>query len=369
MNLQIAIIISVFGLCVTMPLFVRYFAYTNLPLYAKILGFFLSLIIAILPVFASRDWTNTYGKYFAAVEYTLYFIYIFAVILFALTIMRDIAWIFLNLIKLAPSPFNPAIFNKVNWMTMLIALGCTGWSLYAGTKVPEIKRLTLTSPKIQQEKTVVVLSDLHISRTVSPSKIKAIVDKTNALKPDIILLAGDIIDDDVGIIKNTTRQLKNLKAKDGVYFVSGNHEFYIGYQTAMRTLEDIGLLSIENKKIAITPNFYVAGVSDIPTTKRFGGFNKAKEALSGIPENAYTIFVSHSPTPMDLPYDLQISGHTHGGQIFPFHFFSWLGNHHLLAGLYPKERIYVSRGAGQWGPQMRFLAPSEISVIHLMGEQ
>ena len=369
MNLQIALIISTFGLCVTIPIFARYFAYANLPLWGKIVGFSLCLIIAILPVFASRDWTETYGKYFALMEYTLYFIYIFAVILFALTLMRDLVWIFLNWFKFIPSPFNPSVFTKANIITAIVALLCTGWSLYEGIKIPSEKHITLTNPKIQNEKTVVVLSDLHISRTVAPSKIKAIVDKTNALKPDLILLAGDIVDDNVNIIKDTTALLSNLKANDGVYFVSGNHEFYIGYQEAMKTLEHLTLTSVENKKIAITPNFYVAGVSDIPTTMHFGEHSKAKEVLSDIPEKAYTIFISHSPTPLDLPYDLQVSGHTHGGQIFPFHIFSWLGNHRLLAGYYPNERVYVSRGSGQWGPQMRFLAPAEITVLHLKGNK
>ncbi|MBQ3695683.1 MAG: metallophosphoesterase [Alphaproteobacteria bacterium] len=365
MNLQIAIIISVFGLCVTMPIFARYFAYANLSLFAKMLGFILCLIVAILPMFASRNWAPIYGKHFAAMEYVLYFIYIFAIILFALTFIRDIMWILLSFIKGMPSPFNVSIFNKVNLTTVILAFLCTGWSLYEGTKTPDIKHFTITDPKITQERTIVVLSDLHISRTVSPTKIKAIVDKANTQQPDIILLAGDIVDDDVNIIQNTTHLLSNLEAKEGVYFVSGNHEFYIGYQNAMRTLAGIGLTSIENRKLALKPNFYLAGVSDIPTTKRFGRTDKVNEVLSGIPDSAYTLLVSHSPTPMDLPYDLQVSGHTHGGQIFPFHIFSWFGNHRLLAGFYPKERIYISRGAGQWGPQMRFLAPSEITVLHL----
>ena len=365
MNLQIAVVISVFGLCVTMPIFARYFAYANIPTLWKMVGFLVCLMVAILPVFASRDWTSTYGKYFAPVEYTLYFIYIFAVILFALTFMRDVLWICLSFIKGIPSPFNPNIFTKVNILTAFITLLCTVWSLYEGIKVPAVKEITLSSTKITKERTIVVLSDLHISRTVSPKKIQAIVDKTNTLKPDLILLAGDIVDDDVDKIKDTTALLSALHAKDGVYFVSGNHEFYIGYQPAMQTLTSIGLTSVENKRIELEPNFYVSGVSDIPTTRRFGGLSKAKEVLSGIPDEAYTLFISHSPTPLDLPFDLQVSGHTHGGQIFPFHLFSWLGNHRLLAGLYPKERIYVSRGSGQWGPQMRFLAPAEITVLHL----
>ncbi len=365
MHLQIAFIISVFGLCVTMPIFVRYFAYTNLPIWGKILGFILCLLTATLPIFSSRHWADSYGKYFALIEYISYFIYIFAVILFALTFIRDIAWIFLNLFKFVPSPFNPTVFNKINLITVFIALACSGWSLYEGTKTPVLKHLTLTSPKIQQERTIVVLSDLHISRTTNPKKIKAIVDKTNAVRPDIILLAGDIVDDDLKIIQDTTSLLSNLKAKEGVYFVSGNHEFYIGYHEAMDMLSALGLTSIENKKIQLSNDITLVGLSDTRTAERFHLPNKTSEVLTNAGSNAYILLVSHSPTPMDLSYDLQVSGHTHGGQIFPFHFFSWLGNHKLLAGFYPQERIYVSRGSGQWGPQMRFLAPSEITVLHL----
>ena len=369
MNLQIAIIISMFGLCVTMPIFVRYFAYTNLPYWGKMLGLILCLIVAILPIFASRHWSDSYGKYFIFVETTLYFIYIFAVILFALTFLRDIIWIFLHFLKIVPSPFNSAFFTKANIITAFLVFACTIWSLYEGMRVPSEKHLTISNPKIQQEKSVVVLSDLHISRTLNPAKIKAIVDKTNALKPDLILLAGDTVDDDVDKIKNTLNLLSHLKAKEGVYFVSGNHEFYVGYQSAMRAMEDIGLTSIENKKTLISPNFYLAGISDIPTTKRFKSLSKEKEIMSDIPQSAYVLFVSHSPILLDLPFDLQVSGHTHGGQIFPFHFFSWLGNNKLLAGLYPDKHLYISRGSGQWGPQMRFLAPAEITVLHLKSEK
>ena len=365
MHLQIAIIVSFFGLCVTMPLFARYFAYSHMPTYWKILGFVLCLLVVVLPIFVSRNWADTYGKYFAVIEYTLYFIYTFAIILFSFTLIRDVFWVVGHLVKLLPNPLNPSLFDRVNLVTVLGTILCTFWALYQGIKIPEERHLTLSSPKITQEKTIVVLSDLHISRTVAPSKIKAIVDKTNAIKPDLIVLAGDIIDDDPKAIHKTTQLLAKLQAPQGIYFVSGNHEFYIGYQAAMEALAVLGFTPIDNQHVQLDSDFYVVGTPDIRTTERFHTPSKLAENFENIPNSAYTLFVSHSPTPLNLPFDLQVSGHTHGGQIFPFHFFSWIGNHRLLAGLYPKERIYISRGAGQWGPQMRFLAPSEISVIHL----
>ena len=365
MNFQIAFIISVMGLFITMPLFARYFAFTNLPLWAKIAGFLFCILTAVLPIFASRDWTKTYGAYFAYVEYTLYFIYIFAVILFSLTLFRDVIWFVLSMFKAVLHPFHTHTVSVINFVTVVIAFICAIWSLYEGIRVPAYRHITLTSPKITTQKTIAVLSDLHISRTVNPQKIQDIVERTNAINPDIILLPGDIVDDDVNIIKPTTRLLSDLRAKEGIFFVSGNHEFYIGYQSAMQAIKNLGFTSVENKQVQLAPNFYVVGISDIPTTRRLTGKTLDVPLFKGIPETAYTLFMSHTPTPLNDPFDLQVAGHTHGGQIFPFHIFSWAGNHHLLAGFYPKDRIYVSRGSGQWGPQMRFLAPSEITVIHL----
>ncbi|MBQ4471909.1 MAG: metallophosphoesterase [Alphaproteobacteria bacterium] len=369
MHLQIAIVVSLLGLCITMPVFVRYFACSGFPFWIKLLGFLICVVIAVSPVIISRNFADAYGRHFAWIESVVYFIYVFAVIVFSLTFLRDIIWVILSWFKWAPSPFKPAIFNPINWATLVIAFLCALWSLYEGTKVPAYRHITLTDTKIQTSRTIVVLSDLHISRTINPDKIKGIVAQTNALQPDLILLAGDIVDDHPDTIRNITAILSDLNAKQGVYFVSGNHEFYIGYRTAMDMLSDLGLKSIENRKVQISPDLVLAGVADIRTTTRLGLPDKTREVLSDAPKSSYTILISHSPTPLNLPFDLQVSGHTHGGQIFPFHILSWLGNHHLSSGFYPKERIYVSRGAGQWGPQMRFLAPSEITVIHLQSQK
>ena len=365
MHFQIATIVSMVSLLMTILLFVRYFAYTSWSGWTKIICFLLCAFVAFLPMFVPREWSKVYGQRFGLAEAVCYFVFIFVFILFALTLMRDVVWLVLHWFHLTSSPWMVVGFAKANLGTIVVALICSAWSLYEGMRVPDVKYTTLTSPKITQEKTIAVLSDLHIGRTVSSAKIQGIVQKTNALQPDVILLAGDIVDDDVPVIQDKLAILSNLRAKQGVYFVSGNHEFYIGYHSAMQAMENLDLISLENKMVCIEPDFCLAGVADIRTAIRFGATTKAKEILESVPSNQYTLLVTHSPFRLDLPFDLQVSGHTHGGQIFPFHIFSWLGNDHLLAGYYPKERIYVSRGSGQWGPQMRFLAPSEISLLRL----
>ena len=135
------------------------------------------------------------------------------------------------------------------------------YALYAGTKIPDFKEITLSSPQINRKRTIVVLSDLHIHRVINPEKIKGIVAKTNAQNPDIILLAGDVIDDNVKSVSSTISLLKGLKAKEGIYFVTGNHEFYDGYKPTVETLKKLGFTFLENGGVSLE-DIYIAGIPD-----------------------------------------------------------------------------------------------------------
>ncbi|MBR3912649.1 MAG: metallophosphoesterase [Alphaproteobacteria bacterium] len=371
MNFTIAVTISLLGCCVTIPLFFRYGYDLNIPTFAKWGLLLLSITIATLPVFAMPEYADIFGKYFHIIQHIFYFIYIFAVILFTLTLLRDFIWMILSLIsEKITSPLNMRIVHPINLITIIIAFFCTISADYEGKKIPQIKTTTIFSDKITENKKIVILSDLHLSRTISPEKIKEIVKKTNEQKPDAILLVGDIIDDDVHHVKPLLNILKNLSAPDGVFFTSGNHEFYVGYSDSINLIKTEGLKALENESVAINNSFYIGGIPDIPSSHRFNHSVNIKKTFKNAPDSAFKLLMSHTPVlyAKDEPFDLVVSGHTHGGQIFPFHIFSWLYNHHYLAGLYridDKKQIYVSRGTGQWGPQMRFLAPAEISVIHI----
>ncbi len=368
MNFAIATTVSLMGCCVTLPLFFRYGYALNVSFFVKGLLFLVSLLVAALPVFAMPEMAGNFGKYTRVVQYVLYFIYVTAVILLVLTLFRDALWTIGALFfKSIPSPFQLHWLNVLNIITIGVALLCAGSALYQGMKVPRVKEQVIESYKIQQDKTVVVLSDIHLSRSVFPDKIKGLVERVNALNPDIIVLPGDTVDDDKVYTQPLLQILSRLKAKEGVYYTSGNHEFYVGYRQSMKQLESAGFINLDNAKVQFD-SVCLAGVPDIPSAARYG----VSVDWSAVCQNAdqYRILLSHQPI---LPNetnsaDLIISGHTHGGQIFPFHIFSWYYNSKLLAGLYePKigKNVYVSRGSGQWGPQMRFLAPSEITVLKL----
>ncbi len=368
MNFAIATTVSLMGCCVTLPLFFRYGYALNVNFFVKVLLFFFSLIVAALPVFAMPEMAGNFGKYTRVVQYVLYFIYVTAVILLVLTLFRDALWTIGALfVKAIPSPFNVHWLNVLNLITIGVAFLCAVSALYEGMKVPRVKEQVIESYKIEQDKTVVVLSDIHLSRSILPDKIKGLVERVNALNPDIIVLPGDTVDDDKVYTQPLLQLLSRLKAKEGVYFTSGNHEFYVGYQQSMKQLESIGFINLDNVKLSFG-SICLAGIPDIPSAARF----KVPVNWSTVCQNEdqYRILLSHKPIfPNETnSADLIISGHTHGGQIFPFHIFSWYYNSRLLAGLYRLKigkNVYVSRGSGQWGPQMRFLAPSEITVLKL----
>ena len=362
-----AVTTSFLGCLATLFLYFRYILFASIGLPYKIICLVLFLLIGCIPLFVEYSFEDILGKFYPFYRYTLYFIYIGAVILLTLTVIRDALWFICSKFDLCPA-ISWHMPLKANLYTVMIALLFTVWALYEGTKTPKINTVTLSSPKISQDMTVAVLSDLHIHRVICPQKIKNIIAKTNAQNPDIILLDGDIIDDNPQKVAAITALLKDLKAKYGIYFVTGNHEFYAGYQATVNALQNLGFTLLENNS-AVINNIYLAGIPDTFTGEAYGKNADIKQAFNKAQNHQYKILMSHTPTDFkdSNVFDLEISSHTHGGQIFPFHIFTKLHNKYL-SGLYKMDNnayIYVTNGAGQWGPQMRFLAPSEITIIKL----
>lgn len=359
---------SILGSLVTILLFVRYILFLNFSQPAKIALFLLFVLLGCIPLLIDYKLEKYLGAFYSYYRYGLYFIFIGCIILFSLTLFRDALW-FLG----AKSGVLPACSYhcciRVNLATVALSLVMTVWALYAGIKVPGIKEISISSDKIQSSQKLAVLSDLHIHRAISADKIRRIVERTNSQNPDIILLAGDIIDDEVERVREITALLKNLKAPEGIYFVTGNHEFYAGYAQTVSELKNLGFTFLENDGISVTPDIFLAGIPDLFSGRNYGKITDTTQAFSNALPSQFRLLMSHTPADFaaENNFDLEISGHTHGGQIFPFHIFALLHNKYL-AGLYQMENnaaIYVSRGAGQWGPQMRFLAPAEITIIEL----
>ena len=261
----------------------------------------------------------------------------------------------------------------------LAAVGATGASLREGLAEVHVKEIEVPMkrlPKALEGFTIVQLTDIHIGPTIGRKFMDALVEKTNALKPDVVAITGDLVDGQVSVLSPHTDPLAQLKARYGRYFVTGNHEYYSGVTEWTEYLNRIGIRVLRNERVSIgdaSASIDLAGVDDW-TAQRFGHGHGAdiERALKGRDIERELVLLAHQPKQIDdaarLGVGLQISGHTHGGQIWPFNNIVHLVQPYV-AGLFDHNdltKIYVSRGAGYWGPPMRLFAPAEITKLVLV---
>lgn len=365
------IIIAVSVIAIT---YKTYMGYGEYGLTAKI-SFFLFLVLGWAAPFIG--FTLRYNDPSGELIYltkALYFLFGFVFFLFVVTILRDTIWVIIDLIRRAPveEMKNPPLLKKINILTVIFCFFVCIYAVYEAEKDAAIKTYDISSPKIKETTKVVMMSDLHIDVDMKPENVKNIVERVNALQPDAIVLVGDIIDNTTKNLYKQMEELKNLKAKYGTYVTLGNHEFYIGAMDWGMKFASIGMAFLNNygAKLGET-GVYIAGIPDINAAKNHKMPINFDNALYNAEKNDYVILLSHTPKILEeMPkdrIDLMLSGHTHGGQIFPFHFFVEQANEGILAGFYNRNGInmYVSRGTRYWGPPMRLFAPSEITVFNL----
>ena len=314
--------------------------------------------------------------FYSAISSFLYSLLGIVFVLFICIMLRDIIWYlifyFVKALKLdamSIDPQNLSLLNRANLIVLFFTAIICGCAFYQGYKKPNIIQEVIYSDKVSRNLRIALISDLHITRTTSSSKILSIIDEVNKINPDIIVLAGDTIDDNISIIQDKVYLLSGLSAPYGVYSVMGNHEFYNNVYEAKKLLEDVGIKFLYNGGVHIgNSNIYLTGIPDFTTMfERINLWRSIKDAK----KDDYKILLSHQPIIInslnkDL-YDMVLSGHTHGGQIFPMHLLAKKANSYL-AGKYVVNGInlFVSRGAGNWGPNMRLFAPSDIMMIDLL---
>ncbi len=334
-------------------------------------GWFAPALVGILRRSGLNGWLYSF------LADTGYFLFGAVFLLFCLLLLRDILWFLLYALykryrgeNWAIHPKNINILDKANFFTVVLAAFLSFYALLEGTKLPEIKYLNLSSAKISKDLTIAHVSDLHINRATSVGKVRKIVDMINGLNPDVIALTGDVIDDRVEAVLPQMEELKNLKARYAVFVSFGNHEFYNGLLPWQFKFKQMGFYIMFNRGIKFPDsNVFIAGIPDSHTARLSDVWVvDFVKALKGSRQEDYRILLSHTPDFVDYltsdAIDLQLSGHTHGGQIFPFHLPVKYANRYL-AGLYDVNgiQLYVSRGAGFWGPPMRLFAPSDITLI------
>ncbi len=222
---------------------------------------------------------------------------------------------------------------------------------------------------------VVQVSDLHIGPTLGRGWLAQVVAEINATDPDLVVITGDLVDGRVADLRAEVAPLADLRARHGVFFVTGNHEYYSGVDEWLDELRRLGVRPLRNERVSIgegADSFDLAGVDDWRAhTYGAGHGADLARAVAGRDERRELLLLAHQPKQIDEAekhgVGLQLSGHTHGGQIFPWGYAVRLDQPYV-AGLSRQgdTHIYVSRGTGFWGPPMRVGAPPEISVLSLV---
>lgn len=258
---------------------------------------------------------------------------------------------------------------------LAVGLGGVGaWSAHAGVIVERLRVPLARFPAALDGFKLVQISDVHVGPTIGRDFVQGVVDQINALEPDVVAITGDLVDGTVEELREHVAPLAAIRAKHGVYFVTGNHEYYSGADAWIAELERLGIRVLRNERVSVGTEeaaFDLAGVDDYRADVYGRGHGRdLARALAGRDPSRELVLLAHQPKQAfeaaEHGVGLQLSGHTHGGQIWPWGYFVRL-DQTFLAGL---ERlrdtlIYTSRGTGYWGPPMRVGAAPEISLLEL----
>jgi len=282
----------------------------------------------------------------------------------------------------------PIDFGRRQWLARLWAGGSVvvagAFGLYAVREALghiRVRRVEIRLKKLAAEQDglrIAQISDVHIGPTLRAAFLEQVVQRTNDLAPDLVAITGDLVDGSVAELQKAVRALGKLRAKHGVFFVTGNHEYFSGARAWVTELGLLGVRVLRNERVTIGEGPFaleLAGTDD-PTAHRYpeeGHGEDLPRALAGRDPARPVVLLAHQPKTVHeaarLGVDLQLSGHTHGGQIWPFRY-AVLLQQPVVAGLarFGETQIYVSRGTGFWGPPMRLGAPAEITEVILRRE-
>jgi uncharacterized protein len=304
------------------------------------------------------------------------------VTLVALDVMRGVMWLGRRIWG-RPGPAVPSLSRRqfLTRVTGGTALVVGGGSVAAGMfeargehEVVDVEVKLAKLPRALDGFSIVQLSDLHTGMTIDRAFVQRVVDHTNRLSPDLIALTGDLVDGKVEALRDEVAPLGQLRARHGVFAVTGNHEYYAGADDWIAEITRLGARYLRNERVTIgegDASFELAGVDDHSADGWPGHGEDLAAATAGRDPARALVLLAHQPRQVRRAarhgVDLQLSGHTHGGQIWPWHYIVKVQQGGLLAGRYEYQgtQLYVTRGCGYWGPPVRVLAPLEITRVIL----
>jgi len=300
--------------------------------------------------------------------------------LFVLTALRDVGLLIATAVAMLwPAAITPAsLVTPSARAAAIAAILITLWGFANARRTARVVRVDVPIaglPAALDGFTIAQVSDVHVGPTIKRPYVEAIVDTVNRLDVDLVAVTGDLVDGSVRDLAEHVAPLAGLRSKEGAFFVTGNHEYYSGAAAWVRELRRLGLTVLLNEHAVVRRGegrLVVAGVTDFSA----GHFDRAEAtdpaaALAGSPAGAVRLLLAHQPRSAAAAeaagFDLQLSGHTHGGQFLPWNFLVRL-QQPFTAGLHRWRRmwVYTSRGTGYWGPPKRFGAPSEITLLRLV---
>ncbi len=263
---------------------------------------------------------------------------------------------------------------------VFVALGMRGWR--RGPKLQQLDVFLPRWPAALDGFRIAQISDIHIGPLLDRRFARELTERVNALDADLIAVTGDLVDGSLSKLRDEVEPFGALRARQGVFFVTGNHDHYSGANDWSGRMQELGMRVLRNQRVTLEQDgsrFELAGVDDHRSGYETFGGEDLDAALAGLPladaPDRAVILLAHDPTTFKkasrMGVDLQLSGHTHGGQIWPFGYFVRLAVP-FVAGLYRRgdAQVYVSCGTGFWGPPMRLGAPAEITEIRIRsGEQ
>ncbi|MCX4456304.1 metallophosphoesterase [Streptomyces sp. NBC_01728] len=267
------------------------------------------------------------------------------------------------------------VSRAVGGAAAAVAVGTVGYGTYGVLRGPRVKRVTVPLAKLPRSAhgyRIAVVSDIHLGPVLGRDFCQRVVDTINSTQPDLIAVVGDLVDGSVKDLGPAAAPLARLRARHGSYFVTGNHEYYSGAAQWVREVRELGLHPLENARTEMA-GFDLAGVNDVAGESEGHGPDFGR-ALGDRDTSRAVVLLAHQPVQIHDAVkhgvDLQLSGHTHGGQLWPGNYIAELANP-TVAGLerYGDTQLYVSRGAGAWGPPTRMGAPSDITVVELASPQ
>lgn len=297
---------------------------------------------------------------------------LFSMLLVA-TLLRD-------LLLLLAWPFDwPALAAQTALAVPALASLATLWGLVEARRTARVRRIDIPVaglPAALQGFTIAQITDIHVGPTVKAPYVRRIVDAVNRLNADAVALTGDLVDGRVSDLREDVAPLAALRSRHGTFFVTGNHEYYSGAIEWVALLSTLGLRVLINQHVVLNHDggaLVMAGVADYSAHHFVPGHRSdALRSLAGAPADAgLRILLAHQPrsaeAAVDAGFDVQLSGHTHGGQYWPFSLFVRLQQPYT-AGLHRLRTmwVYTSRGTGYWGPPLRLGAASEIALLRFV---